>query len=81
MNLIERDMLTRCLGPIYEQMLMGDTDGPLHGGREKLAAGDAGERAAGGAGGVPNLPGGGGTGDRCLRLGSVPGSEADSGPV
>ena len=76
MNLIERDMLTRCLGPIYEQMLMGDTDAAL-----ASAAGDAGERAAGGAGGVPNLPGGGGTGDRCLRLGSVPGSEADSGPV
>lgn len=29
MNLIERDMLTRCLGPIYEQMLMGDTDAAL----------------------------------------------------
>ena len=29
MNLIERDMLTRCLGSIYEQMLMGDTDAAL----------------------------------------------------
>lgn len=93
MNLIERDMLTRCLGPIYEQMLMGDTDAALASIEgvtwlvRYMAAGKSSQRAT-----LENelravravfqiCRGGGGTGDRCLRLGSVPGSEADSGPV